>query len=109
MKEINFFVVVDVYIIIFSIEFTLHVYACVWNGWGSWQAGYCMCFIILLIFVTYLRNIHGLNHLFYCLFCCQITPCTKDGINKITLTGCDDRVFCFGVRIVKRQTVQRVC
>ncbi|KAK6235384.1 hypothetical protein SCA6_010721 [Theobroma cacao] len=37
-----------------------------------------------------------------------ITPCTKDGINKITLTGCDARVFCFGVRIVKRRTVQQV-
>ncbi|XWS71319.1 hypothetical protein CRYUN_Cryun03dG0128000 [Craigia yunnanensis] len=37
-----------------------------------------------------------------------ITPCTKDGINKITLTGCDDRVFCFGVRIVKRRTVQQI-
>ncbi|XVE59785.1 hypothetical protein DITRI_Ditri05aG0075100 [Diplodiscus trichospermus] len=37
-----------------------------------------------------------------------ITPCTKDGINKITLTGCDARVFCFGVRIVKRRTVQQI-
>ncbi|XWS28426.1 hypothetical protein CRYUN_Cryun25bG0067800 [Craigia yunnanensis] len=37
-----------------------------------------------------------------------ITPCTKDGINKITLTGCDSRVFCFGVRIVKRRTVQQI-
>ncbi|OMP09732.1 Zinc finger, MIZ-type [Corchorus olitorius] len=38
----------------------------------------------------------------------DITPCTKDGINKISLTGCDARVFCFGVRIVKRRTVQQV-
>ncbi|KAE8677227.1 E3 SUMO-protein ligase SIZ1 [Hibiscus syriacus] len=37
-----------------------------------------------------------------------ITPCTKDGINKITLTGCDARVFCFGVRIVKRRSVQQI-
>ncbi|XWS52701.1 hypothetical protein CRYUN_Cryun11dG0093300 [Craigia yunnanensis] len=37
-----------------------------------------------------------------------ITPCTKDGINRITLTGCDSRVFCFGVRIVKRRTVQQI-
>ncbi|XP_022756087.1 E3 SUMO-protein ligase SIZ1-like isoform X2 [Durio zibethinus] len=37
-----------------------------------------------------------------------ITPCTNDGINKITLTGCDARVFCFGVRIVKRRTVQQI-
>ncbi|MBA0755827.1 hypothetical protein Gogos_021307, partial [Gossypium gossypioides] len=37
-----------------------------------------------------------------------ISPCIKDGINKITLTGCDARVFCFGVRIVKRRTVQQI-
>ncbi|KAE8734796.1 E3 SUMO-protein ligase SIZ1 [Hibiscus syriacus] len=37
-----------------------------------------------------------------------ITPFTKDGINKITLTGCDARVFCFGVRIVKRRTLQQI-
>ncbi|GKV28801.1 hypothetical protein SLEP1_g37802 [Rubroshorea leprosula] len=36
-----------------------------------------------------------------------ITSCTKDGFNKITLTGCDPRVFCFGVRLIKRQTVQQ--
>ncbi|KAI8525930.1 hypothetical protein RHMOL_Rhmol13G0269000 [Rhododendron molle] len=36
-----------------------------------------------------------------------ITPCTRDGINKISLTGCDSRVFCLGVRIVKRRTVQQ--
>lgn len=29
-----------------------------------------------------------------------ITPCTKDGVNKISLTGCDARVFCMGVRIL---------
>ncbi|PPE00971.1 hypothetical protein GOBAR_DD01934 [Gossypium barbadense] len=37
-----------------------------------------------------------------------ISPFIKDGINKITLTGCDARVFCFGVRIVKRRTVQQI-
>uniref|UniRef100_A0A2N9HTN6 Uncharacterized protein n=1 Tax=Fagus sylvatica TaxID=28930 RepID=A0A2N9HTN6_FAGSY len=33
---------------------------------------------------------------------------TKDGINKICLTGCDPRIFCIGVRIVKRRTVQQI-
>ncbi|KAI4385501.1 hypothetical protein MLD38_003520 [Melastoma candidum] len=37
-----------------------------------------------------------------------ITPCTKDGINKISVTGCDARVFCVGVRIVKRRTLQQI-
>ncbi|KAG8644574.1 E3 SUMO-protein ligase SIZ1 isoform X2 [Manihot esculenta] len=37
-----------------------------------------------------------------------ITPCIKDGINKISLTGCDARIFCLGVRIVKRRTVQQI-
>ncbi|KAD3337235.1 hypothetical protein E3N88_32755 [Mikania micrantha] len=37
-----------------------------------------------------------------------ITPCTRDGMNKISLTGCDSRVFCLGVRIVKRRTVQQI-
>ncbi|XP_022731163.1 E3 SUMO-protein ligase SIZ1-like isoform X2 [Durio zibethinus] len=37
-----------------------------------------------------------------------ITQFTKDGINKITLTGCDARIFCFGVRIVKRRTLQQI-
>ncbi|KAH9700767.1 E3 SUMO-protein ligase SIZ1 [Citrus sinensis] len=37
-----------------------------------------------------------------------ITPWTKDGINKIVLTGCDARIFCLGVRIVKRRSVQQV-
>ncbi|CAI0389907.1 unnamed protein product [Linum tenue] len=34
-----------------------------------------------------------------------ITPCTKDGINKYR-SGFDARVFCLGVRIVKRRTLQ---
>ncbi|KAK6936014.1 Zinc finger, MIZ-type, partial [Dillenia turbinata] len=37
-----------------------------------------------------------------------ITPCTRDGINKISLTGCDARIFCLGVRIVKRRTLQQI-
>ncbi|KAF5930234.1 hypothetical protein HYC85_031107 [Camellia sinensis] len=37
-----------------------------------------------------------------------ITPFTRDGINKISLTGCDSRVFSLGVRIVKRRTVQQI-
>ncbi|GFQ02070.1 e3 sumo-protein ligase siz1 [Phtheirospermum japonicum] len=37
-----------------------------------------------------------------------ITPCTRDGINKIFLGGCDARIFCVGVRIVKRRTLQQV-
>ncbi|XP_011008845.1 PREDICTED: E3 SUMO-protein ligase SIZ1-like isoform X2 [Populus euphratica] len=37
-----------------------------------------------------------------------ITSCAKDGINKISLTGCDARIFCLGVRIVKRRTVQQI-
>ncbi|KAL2541116.1 E3 SUMO-protein ligase SIZ1 [Abeliophyllum distichum] len=38
----------------------------------------------------------------------NITPCTRDGINKISLTGCDARIFCLGVRIVKRRTLHQV-
>lgn len=41
-------------------------------------------------------------------FCCQITQCTNDGVNRIVLNGCDARIFCLGVRIVKRRTVQQV-
>lgn len=37
-----------------------------------------------------------------------ITPCIKDGINKISLSGCDARIFCLGVRIVKRRTIQQI-
>ncbi|KAG4385322.1 hypothetical protein GLYMA_12G071300v4 [Glycine max] len=37
-----------------------------------------------------------------------ITPYTKDGINKISLTGCDARIFCLGVRIVKRRSMQQM-
>ncbi|XP_052186366.1 E3 SUMO-protein ligase SIZ1 isoform X2 [Diospyros lotus] len=38
----------------------------------------------------------------------NITQTVGDGVYKISLTGCDSRIFCFGVRIVKRRTVQQV-
>ncbi|KAL8198101.1 hypothetical protein R6Q57_024398 [Mikania cordata] len=37
-----------------------------------------------------------------------ITPCTREGSNKISLTGGDARMFCLGVRIVRRRTVQQI-
>ncbi|KAH0922437.1 hypothetical protein HID58_022455 [Brassica napus] len=37
-----------------------------------------------------------------------ITPCIRDGINKISLSGCDSRRFCLGVRLVKRRSLQQV-
>ncbi|XP_047317783.1 E3 SUMO-protein ligase SIZ1-like [Impatiens glandulifera] len=37
-----------------------------------------------------------------------ITKCTRDGINKISLTGVDSRVFCLGVRLVRRRTFEQV-
>ncbi|BFG22487.1 hypothetical protein CerSpe_087600 [Prunus speciosa] len=37
-----------------------------------------------------------------------ITLCVGYGINKISLSGCDKRAFCFGVRLVKRRTVEQV-
>ncbi|XP_042482031.1 E3 SUMO-protein ligase SIZ1-like isoform X3 [Macadamia integrifolia] len=37
-----------------------------------------------------------------------ISTCTREGINKITLSGCDARIFCLGVRIVRRRTIQQV-
>ncbi|GAB4850791.1 SUMO ligase siz1, variant 2 [Ancistrocladus abbreviatus] len=37
-----------------------------------------------------------------------ITPCVRDGINKISLKGCDARIFCLGVRIVQRRTLQQI-
>ncbi|KAL9240994.1 hypothetical protein vseg_015154 [Gypsophila vaccaria] len=38
----------------------------------------------------------------------NISQFTRDGINKISLTGRDARIFCFGVRIVKRRTLQQI-
>ncbi|KAK1429126.1 hypothetical protein QVD17_11328 [Tagetes erecta] len=37
-----------------------------------------------------------------------ITSCTHEGSNRISLTGCDTRVFCLGVRIVRKRSVQQV-
>ncbi|KAI3905723.1 hypothetical protein MKW92_035594, partial [Papaver armeniacum] len=37
----------------------------------------------------------------------QSTTCTREGMNKISLTGCDARIFCLGIRIAKRRTVQQ--
>ncbi|CAL9123400.1 unnamed protein product [Musa textilis] len=37
-----------------------------------------------------------------------ITTCTKEGINKICLSWRDARVFCFGIRLAKRQSIQQV-
>ncbi|XP_075090185.1 uncharacterized protein LOC107780673 isoform X2 [Nicotiana tabacum] len=37
-----------------------------------------------------------------------ITQCSRDGINKILLGGLDARVFCLGVRLVKRRTFQQI-
>ncbi|KAL0460228.1 UNVERIFIED_CONTAM: E3 SUMO-protein ligase SIZ1 [Sesamum latifolium] len=37
-----------------------------------------------------------------------ITQCTRDGINKIFVGGCDARIFCMGVRIAKRRSLQQV-
>ncbi|XP_051113221.1 E3 SUMO-protein ligase SIZ1-like isoform X2 [Andrographis paniculata] len=37
-----------------------------------------------------------------------ITPCTRDGINKIYLAGVDARIFCVGVRLVKKRSLHQV-
>ncbi|CAN8244368.1 unnamed protein product [Cochlearia groenlandica] len=37
-----------------------------------------------------------------------ITPCMRDGINRISLSGGDVRSFCFGVRIVRCRSLQQV-
>ncbi|KAK9289595.1 hypothetical protein L1049_007751 [Liquidambar formosana] len=37
-----------------------------------------------------------------------ITACISDGLNRISLTGRDARIFCLGVRILKRRTIQQV-
>ncbi|CAM9003619.1 unnamed protein product [Rhodiola kirilowii] len=37
-----------------------------------------------------------------------ISGCTKDGINRISLSGTDSRIFCLGVRIVKRRSLQQI-
>ncbi|XP_020518728.1 E3 SUMO-protein ligase SIZ1 isoform X2 [Amborella trichopoda] len=37
-----------------------------------------------------------------------ITSCSKEGTNRVTLSACDARPFCLGVRIVRRRTVNQV-
>ncbi|KAL9402626.1 hypothetical protein Peur_006475 [Populus x canadensis] len=37
-----------------------------------------------------------------------IKSCIGEGINRVSLSGCDSRAFCFGIRLVKRQTVEQV-
>ncbi|KAG2624342.1 hypothetical protein PVAP13_3KG123000 [Panicum virgatum] len=37
-----------------------------------------------------------------------VTTCSREGINKISLSRVDTRTFCFGVRIVRRRTVAQV-
>lgn len=37
-----------------------------------------------------------------------ITPCTRDGINKISISGCDARIFYVGIRMVRRRTMQQI-
>ncbi|KAL8140473.1 hypothetical protein V2J09_006494 [Rumex salicifolius] len=37
-----------------------------------------------------------------------ITQYTIDGINKISLTGCDSRLFCLGVRLLKRKNLEQI-
>ncbi|XP_021295451.1 E3 SUMO-protein ligase SIZ1-like isoform X2 [Herrania umbratica] len=37
-----------------------------------------------------------------------ITLYVGEGINKISLSACDARIFCFGVRLVKRHTIEQV-
>lgn len=59
----------------------------------------CFTWYSMLIFICLLE---------YIFLFCQITTYTRDGINKISLTGCDARIFCLGVRIVKRRTLQQV-
>ncbi|KAJ6901079.1 hypothetical protein NC652_027004 [Populus alba x Populus x berolinensis] len=38
----------------------------------------------------------------------QIKLCIREGMNRISLSRRDSRVFCFGIRLVKRRTVEQV-
>uniref|UniRef100_A0A803M7Y4 Zinc finger PHD-type domain-containing protein n=1 Tax=Chenopodium quinoa TaxID=63459 RepID=A0A803M7Y4_CHEQI len=38
----------------------------------------------------------------------NISQCTRDGINKIFISGRDSRIFCFGVRLVKRRSLHQI-
>ncbi|KAJ1261389.1 hypothetical protein BS78_09G026000 [Paspalum vaginatum] len=37
-----------------------------------------------------------------------VTTCSREGINKISLSRVDTRTFCFGVRIVRKRTIPQV-
>ncbi|EFJ20543.1 hypothetical protein SELMODRAFT_443873 [Selaginella moellendorffii] len=37
-----------------------------------------------------------------------ITACTREGTNRISLSACDARPFCMGVRIIRRLSVEQV-
>ncbi|CAK7325500.1 unnamed protein product [Dovyalis caffra] len=37
-----------------------------------------------------------------------IKLCIGEGMNRVSLSGCDSRIFCFGIRLVKRRTVEQV-
>ncbi|CAN6470851.1 unnamed protein product [Victoria cruziana] len=37
-----------------------------------------------------------------------ITSFSREGINRISLSACDARIFCFGVRLVRRRSVSQV-
>ncbi|KAL3536299.1 hypothetical protein ACH5RR_004760 [Cinchona calisaya] len=37
-----------------------------------------------------------------------VKTCTRQGANTISLSGCDSRIFSFGVRVVKRLTLEQV-
>ena len=72
-----------------------------WGWFGVCRSFHHSLLIRLLAFLNVFINL-------YVSFVCQITTCTRDGINRISLAGCDARAFCVGVRIIKRRTVQQV-
>ena len=62
------------------------------------------------VYLSYIENLAisdvSFNH--FILLFWQITSCIRDGVNRISLSGGDVRIFCFGVRLVKRRTLQQV-
>ncbi|GAB2276717.1 hypothetical protein Dimus_011433 [Dionaea muscipula] len=38
----------------------------------------------------------------------RISVALSEGVNKISLSACDARIFCFGIRLAKRRTLQQV-
>ncbi|KAL9230505.1 hypothetical protein vseg_005845 [Gypsophila vaccaria] len=38
----------------------------------------------------------------------EVTACTVEGVNKISLSFTDARIFCFGVRLVRKRTFEQV-